>query len=123
MLDLRLRGHWYKAHHRHYVVSLSKTLYALLSTGSTKENRKMSWHYWKIVEWDIKHQHKHKGSTYPKATCMDIYCRTKVDDIKELQKLRERPKGVSSVGLALGKKISQTEDVDSVCTCRHIELK
>ena len=50
-----------------------------------------------------------------------IYCRTKVDDIKELQKLRERPKGVSSVGLALGKKISQTEDVDSVCN--HIELK
>ena len=43
-----------------------------------------------------------------------VYYRTKVDDIKELQKLRERPKGVSSVGLALGKKISQTEDVDSV---------
>ena len=51
---------------------------------------------------------------------MCIYCRTKVDDIKELQKLRERPKGVSSVGLALGKKISQTEDVDSVCTLEDL---
>ena len=43
--------------------------------------------------------------------------RNKLEDIKELQKMREKPKGVSSVGLALGKKISQTEDVDSVSRC------
>ena len=42
------------------------------------------------------------------------FTRNKLEDIKELQKMREKPKGVSSVGLALGKKISQTEDVDSV---------
>ena len=30
---------------------------------------------------------------------------------------------MSSVGLALGKKISQTEDVDSVCTYRLEDLE
>ena len=43
---------------RHCVVSFGKTLYPLLSTGSTQEYRKMSWHYWKIVDWDVKHQYK-----------------------------------------------------------------
>ena len=36
----------------HCVVSLTKTLYLLLSTGSTQEDRKLSWHDWKIVDWD-----------------------------------------------------------------------
>ena len=40
---------------RHCVVSLSKTLYSLLSTGSTQEYKKMSWHDWKIVDLDVKH--------------------------------------------------------------------
>ena len=40
------------------VVSLSKTLYPLLSTGSTQEGRKLSWHDWKIVHWDKEHQSK-----------------------------------------------------------------
>jgi hypothetical protein len=40
--------------------------------------------------------------------------RSKLGDIKELQKSRERQKGVNIVGLALGKKIPKTEDVDSV---------
>ena len=31
-------------HRRHYVVSLSKTVYPLLSTGSTQEDREMSKH-------------------------------------------------------------------------------
>ena len=35
----------------HCVVSLSKTLYPLLSTGSTKEERKPSQHDSKIVNW------------------------------------------------------------------------
>jgi len=46
-----------------------------------------------------------------------LYYRTKLEDIKEIQKQRDRPKGVSSVGLALGKKITQSEDVDSVRFC------
>ena len=40
--------------------------------------------------------------------------RPKLEDIKELQKLREKPKGVSLVGLALGKKIPVTVEVDNV---------
>ena len=42
----------------HCAVSLSNTLYPLLSTGSTQEDRKMSQHDWKIVDCDVKHQHK-----------------------------------------------------------------
>lgn len=36
---------------------------------------------------------------------------TKLKDIKELQKQREKPKGVSAAVLALGTKISKTEDI------------
>ena len=32
-LDLRLRDGWFEPHRRHYLVSFSKTLYPLLSTG------------------------------------------------------------------------------------------
>ena len=38
MLDLRLRGCGFEPHQRHCVVHLSKTLYPLLSTGSTQED-------------------------------------------------------------------------------------
>ena len=34
-------------------LSLSKTLYPLLRTGSTQEDRKLSRHDWGIVDWDI----------------------------------------------------------------------
>ena len=37
------------------VVSLSKTLYPLLNTGSTQEDRKLSRHDCKIVDLDVKH--------------------------------------------------------------------
>ena len=49
---------WFKTHQRHGIVSLSKTLYPLLSTGSTQEVRKTFWHDWKIVDRDVKHKHK-----------------------------------------------------------------
>ena len=39
VLDLGSRGCRFKPHRRHCVVSLSKTLYLLLSTGSTQEDR------------------------------------------------------------------------------------
>ena len=37
---------------------LKKTLYPLLSIGSTQEDRYSSQHNLKIVDWDVKHQHK-----------------------------------------------------------------
>ena len=40
------------------IMSLSKTLYPLLSTGSTQEDRKLSGHGRNIVGWGIKHQNK-----------------------------------------------------------------
>ena len=40
VLDFSLRGHWFKAHWRHCVVSLSKVLYTLLSTGHPRKTRK-----------------------------------------------------------------------------------
>ena len=53
VLDLRLRIHWFEIHSRHCVVSLSKTIYPLLSTGSTQE---VSEDDSKIDDWDEKHQ-------------------------------------------------------------------
>ena len=38
---MKLSGCWFKSHQRHCVVSLSKTIYPLLSTGSTKETCKI----------------------------------------------------------------------------------
>ena len=46
----------FEPHQRHCVVSLSKTFYHLLRTGSTQENP--SRHNWKIVDWDVKNQIK-----------------------------------------------------------------
>ena len=42
VLDLGSKDCLFKTHWRHYVVSLSKTLYPLLSTGSCQEDRKTS---------------------------------------------------------------------------------
>ena len=42
VLDLGKKVHLFETHHSHRVVSLSKTLYPLLSTGSTQEDRKSS---------------------------------------------------------------------------------
>ena len=47
-----------KALTNHYVVSLYKTLYPLLSTGSTQKDRKSSRHGQKITDWDVKHATK-----------------------------------------------------------------
>ena len=38
VLDSRFRGCWFEPNQRHCVVSLSKTLYALLSTGSIQKD-------------------------------------------------------------------------------------
>ena len=54
VLDLRLRGRRFEPHWCHCVVSLSKTHLSLLITGSTQED--LSWHNWKIVDWDVKNQ-------------------------------------------------------------------
>ena len=48
-LDMGLEGYLFETHRFHCVVSLSKTLYLLLSTGSTQEDKKSSRHVWKIV--------------------------------------------------------------------------
>ena len=55
VLDSGLKGIGFEPHWRHCVVSLSKTLYPLLSTGSTQG---MSQHDGKIVDWDVKLQTK-----------------------------------------------------------------
>ena len=49
VLNFGLQGHLIESHQRQCILSLSKTLYTLLSTGSTQEDRKSSWYDWKIV--------------------------------------------------------------------------
>ena len=44
MLDCSSRGRWLETHQRHSVVSLSKTIYPLLSTDSIQEDINTSWH-------------------------------------------------------------------------------
>ena len=56
VLDSRSRGCRFEPHQRHCIVSLSKTCYPLLSTGSTQED--LSRHDWTIVDWDVKNQIK-----------------------------------------------------------------
>ena len=41
----------------------------------------------------------------------DSICRSKLEETKEKQKLRNKPHGVNIMGLALGKKISMEEEV------------
>ena len=52
VLDLGLKGCWFEPHlwRSHCVVSLSKTLFLLLSTGAAQEDS--SGHDRKIVDWD-----------------------------------------------------------------------
>ena len=47
-----------------HIVSLGKTLYLLLSTGPTQEDRKLSQHDGIIVDWELKHQHKQNKHTW-----------------------------------------------------------
>ena len=42
VLDLRPEGRWLETNKRHCIASLIKTLYPLVSTGSTQEDRKLS---------------------------------------------------------------------------------
>ena len=66
VLDSRPRGGGFKPHWRPCIVSLSKTDFSLLSTGSTREDQ--SRHNWKIVDWDIKNQIKHTKNNF-EFTC------------------------------------------------------
>ena len=52
MPDSRPKGRGLEPHHRHCVVSLSKTHLSSLSTGSTQEETE------KNVDWDVKNQIK-----------------------------------------------------------------
>ena len=52
--DSRLRGCGFEPHQRYCIVSLSKKLYPLLSTGSTQADP--SQHDWKNVDMDIMNQ-------------------------------------------------------------------
>ena len=63
-LDWGSKGCWFTPHCRksHCVLSLSKTLCPLLSTGSTQEDPSQD--DLKIVDWDIKNQNKQRLSTY-----------------------------------------------------------
>ena len=56
--DWRSMDCWFELHRRwsHCVVSLSKTLYLLFSTGSTQEATYQ--HDGNIVDWDFKNQTK-----------------------------------------------------------------
>ena len=44
VLDMGSKGPLFETHRKHCVEFLSKTLYSLLSTGSTRGDRKMSTH-------------------------------------------------------------------------------
>ena len=46
--------------------ALSKTLYPLLDTGSTREDQ--SWHDWNTVDWDVKN-HKQANKLFPSFYC------------------------------------------------------
>ena len=55
--DLGSKGFEFETLWGYCIVSMSKTLYPLLSIGSTQEDRKSSRHDLKLVDWDVKHQH------------------------------------------------------------------
>ena len=50
---------------------LSKAHYHLFSSGSTYQYKKLSWHDWKIIDWDIKHRHKQFDTI--KLKCSIVY--------------------------------------------------
>ena len=72
-LDLKSRGCRFKPHQRHCVMSLSKTLFPLLSTSSTHVDPSLQ--DWKIVDWDVKNQNKQNRSFFKRTSTwnMDIY--------------------------------------------------
>ena len=70
---MRLKDRRFQTHGRHCVVSLSKTLYPHLSTGSTEENRKLSPHDRKIVDLDVKQQHKQTFLMYTRQFLPDFF--------------------------------------------------
>ena len=59
VLDSIQRGCGFKPHRGHCVVSLSKTHWSLLRTGSTQEDP--SQHNWKTVNLDVNNQTKQKS--------------------------------------------------------------
>ena len=66
------RGCGFKPHRKLCIVSFSKTLYPLLSTGSTWEYP--SRHYWKIFDWYVKNQNKQKKTTEFKRLSSILFC-------------------------------------------------
>ena len=72
-LDWELKGCWFKPICRlnHNVVSLSKRLYPLLSTGSIQEDQ--SWNDWKIVGWEVKNQNKQTKLEIPNSLFKDKF--------------------------------------------------
>ena len=62
MLDSRPKGPGSEPHWGHCIVSLSKTHWSFLSTGSTQED--LSRFNWKIVDWDVKNQINKKTTTH-----------------------------------------------------------
>ena len=85
VLDWRLRGCGFEPHRRHFVVSLSKTLYPLLSAGSTQEEP--SRHDWKIVAWYVKNQNRPKN---PKQVMNSIPCLVLVQHRKTRPDMTEK---------------------------------
>lgn len=60
---------------------------------------------WVDIEADIEVRHIH----------VNVYvCSTKIQDIKELQKQRNKQNGVNATALALGKKISKEQALSNV---------
>ena len=67
VVDLGLKVPLFETHWRLCVVSLSKTFYPLVQPRKTGQ---MSWHDWKIIDWDVKHWHKQKHGYVPILTLL-----------------------------------------------------
>ena len=66
VLNLGSKGRWFKTQRMHCTVSLSKTLYPLLSKyDSTQEARKLFWHDWKMFDWGITKTNKQNNIIQP----------------------------------------------------------
>lgn len=55
--------------------------------------------------------------------CVTFSSREKLESLRALQKMRSRQHGVSAASLALGKKISKTEEVSDVSKAQKFEYK
>ena len=67
-----LMGCRFEPHQRHWVMSLSKTIYPLLGTGSIQDDP--SRHDWKIVDWGVKNLNKQNQPAYFATAFMNIQC-------------------------------------------------